>query len=288
MAKGRGRNRVALSDDDLRSRTRRLLVLERQLRQAIEQQDVGFAYQPMIEISSGRVVGGEALLRLGGDIGMSAVEVVAAAEHSGLMGALGVLVLQGVTTQLGGFLGRTEDDHFVMINLSATQLADEDLRLELARMVANDAIAPGRIAIEVPELVIRHHRAELDRLIQLVRPKFRVGIDGFGTGALTPELLDAVPFDYLKIHRNVTASLVGTADEQRTAELVDVIGKARARGIDVIGLGVENEAQSRALLAMGCDLAQGFLYAGSVTADHLLRLVDDGVPPSGAGRGESG
>ncbi len=277
VAKGRGRNRVAIHDEDVRSRTERLMIVERQLRQAIDQKDVRFAYQPVVELTSGAVVGAEALLRLGGDIGLSAVEVVGAAEHSGLMGSLGVLVLEGVDEQLGAFLRSKDGGHYsIQVNLSATQLADEDLVRTLARVAADEGITEGRIAIEIPEIVVRDHRKAVDALAKMVRPRFLFGIDGYGTGAVSTEALEGLPIDYIKLHRGITTSL-GRMDPKTKSGLEQLVVTMAERGVDIIGLGVESHEQAGWLIDLGVPRAQGFLYAGAVTVERLLELFDDGV-----------
>lgn len=282
VAKGRGRNRVAVHDEDVRSRTERLMVVERQLRKAIDQKDVRFAYQPVVDLASGDIVGAEALLRLGGEIGLSAVEVVGAAEHSGLMGALGVLVLEGVDEQLGSFLRATGDRQTIQVNMSATQLADEDLVRTLARIAGDVGITEGRIALEIPEIVVRDHRQAVEALANMVRPRFLFGVDGYGTGAISEANLDGLPIDYLKLHRGITTSLGRmAADDRREVELL--VAHMVRRGVDVIGLGIESHEQAGWLQEIGVEKAQGFLYAGAVTVDRLLELFAEGVdvtPPS--------
>lgn len=276
VAKGRGRNRVAVHDEDLRSRSERLMAVERQLRQAIDRKDVRFAYQPVIELASGDVVGAEALLRLGGEIGLSAVEVVGAAEHSGLMGALGVLVLEGVDDQLGAFLRGLGPEKSIQVNMSATQLADEDLVRTLARISSDPEIMLGRIALEIPEVVVRDHREAVEALAAMVRPRFRFGIDGYGTGAISPADLEGLPIDYVKLHRGVTTSLGRMSiDDRRDIEAM--VTNMSRRNVEVVGLGVESHEQARWLSDIGVTQGQGFLYAGAVTVDQLLELFETGV-----------
>jgi diguanylate cyclase (GGDEF)-like protein len=274
LAKGRGRNRVAVHDEELRTRSQRLLVVERQLRRAIEHRDVRFAYQPVVHLPTGSVVGAEALLRLGGDVGLSAVEVVAAAEHSGLMGILGSLVLEGVEEQLGDLLRDSSNEQLIMINLSATQLADDGLTATLQRLVDDPDIPDGRLGVEVPEVVVREHHAGFMRLVELVRPKFKIGVDGFGTSYSSVEILDGLGIDYVKLHRSLTTS-VGSKEDTR-AEIGALISKANTRGITVVALGVERQDQALILQSLGCPMAQGFFYAGAVTANDLRELVASG------------
>ncbi len=276
LAKGRGRNRIALHDEELRSRTQRLMVVERQLRRAIERRDVRFAYQPVVEVGTGRVVGAEALLRLGGDVGLSAVEVVAAAEQSGLMGVLGALVLEGVEEQLGQVLRSPNRDQLVMINLSAAQLADESLLSALSDLIDDDSIPAGRLAVEVPESVLREHGDAVRLLATSVRKRFEIGVDGFGTSADSFDLVDGVPVNYLKLHRSITAA-IGT-DEGERARLEMIIERARSESLGVVALGVERTDQVRALRSVGCRMAQGFLYAGAVSAEELIQLMVSGFP----------
>ncbi len=285
VAKGRGRNRIAVHDEELRTRTQRLMVVERQLRRAIDRRDVRFAYQPVIEIETGDVCGAEALLRLGGDVGLSAVEVVAAAEHSGLMGALGTLVFEGVNDQLSELLRNGSRNHTIMVNLSLNQMADDALLAAMGELVADPAIGDGRLAVEVPELVIRDHRAEVVKLASRIRPGFKLGVDGFGSGMLRADLLEGLPIDYLKLHRSVTTSLIdgGEVESERVRSLVAWAVEA---GIDVVALGVETVEQAEALEALGCKRAQGFLYAGAVTSDSLLGLVESGITINAPGSDE--
>lgn len=277
LAKGRGRNRVAIHDEELRTRSQRLLVVERQLRRAIEQRDVRFAYQPVVHLPTGAVIGAEALLRLGGDIGLSAVEVVAAAEHSGLMGTLGSLVFRGVDEQLGSVIRASGNDHLFMVNLSATQLADDGLLETLARIVDDASVPDGCLAVEVPEVVIREHRHAFDQLCHMLQPKFKLGVDGFGTNVASLDVLRGLPIDYVKLHRSLTTSVV--TDAESRDQVADLIAEANTRKIAVIALGVEHPGQASLLAELGCPMAQGFLYAGAVTSHDLLDLMDQRFDP---------
>lgn len=273
LAKGRGRNRVAVHDEELRARSERLLVVERQLRRSIDRREVKFAYQPVVEMNSGEVVGAEALLRLGGDVGLSAVEVIQAAENSGLMGALGALVLDGVDEQLSTLIRDRSDAFQVMINVSEAQLDDEYLLESLVRLASDSTIKPGRLSIEVPEAVAISNPEAVVRLAELIRPHFRLGIDGFGTMVASTALLESLPLDYIKLHRSITASATSMANRQRVAELVQA---ARSLDIQTVALGVESREQVDALRSVGCRQAQGFLYVGAVAATDLLDLIGVG------------
>ncbi len=140
LAKGRGRDRVVLSRDDLPSVHERILTVERQLRRAIEHRQVRFSYQPLVRLDDRRIVGAEALLRVGGDVGLSATEVVSTAERAGLMGALGVLVFEGVEEQLGDWLVEPSERRRVMVNAAPSQLQDAEFMELLAELSRQDAL----------------------------------------------------------------------------------------------------------------------------------------------------
>lgn len=279
-AKTKGRNRVAIHDSEARGRAERQQLAERQLRDAIQRKQIQFNYQPVVEMVSGRVVGAEALLRFGGDVSLSAAEVVAAAEHGGLMGTLGITVLDGVADELGEWLKAPELEQVVMINLSASQLDDPEL-LERLKKVAGEGYPDRRLAIEVPEVVVRSNRRSYLALNRALAGTFLMGIDGFGTNESSVEMLTGLPLDYIKLHRSVTAGIT-SGESDVMAPLKSLLRRAEDSGIMVIALGVESRTQAEKLQALDCPLGQGFLYASAVNAQKLMDLSASGFSPAKA------
>ena len=279
-AKTKGRNRVEVHDSAARSRQQRQMAAERQLREAIEKHQIQFNYQPVVEMSTGRVVGAEALLRFGGEVSLSAAEVVAAAEEGGLMGTLGITVVDGVATELGDWLRDPELEQVIMINLSASQLEDPGL-LERLISVAGEGYPDRRLALEVPEVVVRSHRAAYMKLSRRLAGTFLMGIDGFGTNESSVEILTGLPLDYIKLHRSVTAGITGGKTDQMGG-LISLLGRAEESGIMVVALGVEARVQAEQLQKVDCPLGQGFLYASAVTASKLMDLATVGFAPAHA------
>ncbi len=199
---------------------------------------------------------------------------MAAAEHSGLMGTLGCLVLEGVHEQLDALIRDPENDYVVMFNLSATQLADDTLNITLSRLANDDTIPPGRLAVEVPEVVVREQREAFLQLAERIRPRFKLGIDGFGTSYDSLSRIDGLPIDYVKLHRSLTASIGSESDGRH--EIGEIIAGLRARGLTVVALGVERQDQASVLAELGCSMAQGFLFAGAVRAGELRDLMGSG------------
>ena len=279
-AKTKGRNRVAVHDPEARSRVERQKVAERQLREAIERHQIQFNYQPVVEMLTGRVVGAEALLRFGGEVSLSAAEVVAAAEQGGLMGTLGIKVIDGVSQELGEWLRSPDLEQVIMINLSASQLEDPDL-LERLKAVASDGYPDRRLAIEVPEVVVRSNRTAYLELNRALAGTFLMGIDGFGTNESSVEMLTGLPLDYIKLHRSVTAGITGSEASEMSG-LKALLRRAEESRIMVVALGVESRTQAKKLQTLSCPLGQGFLYASAVTAEKLIALSSDGFAPAKA------
>ncbi|MFW2381292.1 MAG: EAL domain-containing protein [Acidimicrobiales bacterium] len=271
LAKGRGRNQVVLSDDALPSRTERLITVERQLRRAIEQRIVSFAYQPLVRLDDRTVIGAEGLLRIGGDVGLSASDVVATAERSGLMGALGIVVVEGIEEQLGDWLVEAETDRIAMMNVAPSQLADAEF-IKLLEVVANSEELAGRFGIELSAPAALENLNLLASLAQRLAPNIRFGADGWSDLDIPLKALSDAGIAYLKLHRNLVARL--PTDEVLRDRARRLIIESVERNIQVYAIGVEKETETEALEQVGCTAAQGFLFASAMPSAEFLRATE--------------
>ncbi len=268
LAKGRGRNRVVLADEALPSRSERLVTVERQLRRAIEHRNVRFAFQPLVDLKSRDIIGAEALLRIGGDVGLSATEVVATAERSGLMGALGMLVIEGVEEKLGGWLTEPNAGRLAMVNVAPQQLMDADF-MTLVELIASHESLANRFGIEVAAPAALGNLDLINSITNRLSGGVELGVDGWADLDTPLALFADAGVTYVKLHRNLVSQLPGEpAIQARAARLV---GEARQRGIDILAIGVEKESEVEALLEIGCTKAQGFLFSAAVPAEDFLR-----------------
>jgi diguanylate cyclase (GGDEF)-like protein len=270
LAKGRGRNQVVLSDDALPSRAERLITVERQLRRAIEQRNVRFAYQPLVNLEDRRVIGAEALLRIGGDVGLSATDVVAAAERCGLMGALGILVVEGIEQQLGDWLLEPGATRLAMMNVSPSQLTDPEFIKMLELLSEHDELS-GHFGIELSATAALKHLDRLAALAERLSPNVRFGVDGWSDLDIPLKALSDAGFSYLKLHRNFVARL--PVDEELRDRAARLITESSERNIRVLAIGVEKETEVEALEQIGCRGAQGFLFSAAVTSSEFLRVA---------------
>ncbi len=283
-AKDRGRHRIELADDEMRSRAAARVTTETALRQAIVGDELKVYYQPVVELATGRIVGTEALVRWQRpQRGLVAPgEFISLAEDSGLIVPLGALVMAEACRQTSEWNVAYPDRPplSVAVNLSARQLGSADLvELVEASLAKSTGLDPRLLHLEITESVlmddVEASRATLEALKDL---GITLVVDDFGTGYSSLVYLRRFPVDALKVDCSFVAGLGRTAED--TAIVVAVVGLARALGLASVGEGVETADQAARLLELGCDLAQGYLWSPAVPARDLARLLDQWPRPS--------
>jgi diguanylate cyclase (GGDEF)-like protein/PAS domain S-box-containing protein len=282
-AKELGRARTELFTKDMLQRATRLLDLESALRLAVEQGDLRVAYQPIIDLSSGRAIAVEALCRWKhpswGEV--SPVEFIPVAEQSGLIHKIGRFVIEEAIQQIGAWRDSLPgaEKLWVSVNISSAQLS-ADLVALCEQLIERDA-EDGSFGFEITESVllsdVEAAIAVLRRLRELGIP---VAIDDFGTGYSSLEYLKRLPVHSIKIDQSFVAGLGRGHDPDDPSIVHAIIGLARALGLGSCAEGVETAEQRAALVALGCETAQGFLWARALApddfeawyGDHLARL----------------
>lgn len=243
---------------------------ETDLRKAIEKNRVVPFYQPIVSLDTGRIVGFEALARIDhperGIIPPS--EFIGIAEETGLIVPLCEQVLSQAcrqTVRWGEELGLA-DGLTVSVNLSARNLADDALIDTLGAVLADSGMEPGNLRLEVTEsMIMANPESMAQRLAELKDLKLRLALDDFGTGYSSLSHLRRFPLDTLKIDRSFVMRMISEVGDQ---ELVGIIVTlAHTLGMDVVAEGVETDAHADALRRLGCEYAQGFLYAAPLPAE---------------------
>ena len=228
--------------------------------------ELSLAYQPIVSLNTGDPVGYEALLRwVHPLIGLVPSDVfIPLAESMGAIGALGSWVLRRACADAA----RWPDQALSLsVNVSARQLAWPGFAHEVTEVLRSSTFAAERLVLEVTETaVLDQSEAATANLDALARLGVRFSLDDFGTGFSSLSLLHRLPIHELKIDRSFVASL-GTLDHS-VAIVATVIELARALGVAVVAEGVETELQRKHLLALGCELGQGYLL-GRPAADAL-------------------
>ena len=290
VAKERGRNRVELFDDGMRSRASHRRALAEELRGALNDTELHVVHQPIVDLTSDLVTGSEVLLRwLHPERGLlSPTDFVGIAEDTGLASDLGAHVLELACVQLSQWTDELGERAPVLhANLSPRQLASPTLASVVQRAIDGSGADPTRLCLEVTErALIQDLKAAFTALGALRDLGVRIAVDDFGTGHTSLYELRQLPVDALKIDRSLVDAL-GPARLEST--LVDAaVRLAHSLDLRVVAEGVETTAQLAVLQDLGCDLAQGYLFARPGAAEEVSALVRGGPLALTAGVRERG
>lgn len=273
-AKNQGRDRIELFDVALEETTVRRRSVEDTLRHALDNEGVRVHYQPIVDIGRSSVVAAEALLRLDDESDgplLSPAELIDAAESSGLIARLGSQVLGITCRQLAAWSHEAMPPvpEEISVNISPRQLADPDLPNKVVQALDAASVAPERLCLEITESILIGLQPTVDAGISYLRALgVRIGLDDFGTGQSSLGYLKRFPLDFVKIDRSLVAGL--GKNEADTAIVRATIELCRTIGLTTVAVGVEDEEQLEYLRFLGCDRAQGYLFAPPVPPDELL------------------
>jgi diguanylate cyclase (GGDEF)-like protein/PAS domain S-box-containing protein len=278
-AKERGRGRCEVFDAEMRARAIRRLETERELRHAVERDELELHYQPVVSLGNGEIIGVEALVRWNHpERGLlDPGEFVSIAEDSGLIEPIGRWVQETACRQALGWHDLRPDQRplDVCVNLSARQVAHRDLADSVREILNRTGLDPVNLRLEITESVLVEESASaIATLEALSEIGVRLVLDDFGTGYSSLAYLSRFPFDALKIDRSFVEGL--GVEQERTAIVEAVLGMARALSLDAIAEGVENEAQLSELRRLGCDYAQGHLFSRPLAPQKVTRLLQEG------------
>lgn len=273
-AKQAGRNRYSFFERSMTGTTRERLQLLQDLPRALELGQFVLHYQPKYCAEDGRPIGAEALIRWQHpERGLVPPDsFIPLAERSGMIGPLGSWVLQQACRQMRAWREAGHGDWRVAVNLSATQLASPSLLDEVATTLAEHAIRPGQLTLEITEtMAMRDADACLRTLGQLNALGVRIAIDDFGTGYSNLLYLRKLPAHELKIDRSFVQAM-DTCPED-IAIVAAVVALAHTMRLQVVAEGVETTAQRNTLERLGCDQLQGYLLGGPMDADRFIATV---------------
>jgi diguanylate cyclase (GGDEF)-like protein/PAS domain S-box-containing protein len=279
-AKEEGRSRCVLFDAEMRATAKRRLETERELRHALDGEQLALHYQPVVGLRTGEISGLEALVRWRHpERGLlDPAEFVSIAEDSGLIEPIGRWVQERACRQVIEWHEQRPDARpfDVAVNLSARQVAHRDLPATIAEAVARTGLDPCHLRLEITESVlVEESAAAIASLEALNEIGVRLVLDDFGTGYSSLAYLNRFPFHALKIDRSFIDGL--GIEQERTAIVEAIIGMARALSLEVIAEGVENEVQLAELRRLGCDYAQGHLFHAAMPASEVSRLLAEGT-----------
>jgi EAL domain-containing protein (putative c-di-GMP-specific phosphodiesterase class I) len=275
---------TAVYDVDLDTNDAARLALAGELRRAIERGELVVHYQPKAELSSGRIVGVEALVRWEHpEHGLlPSNSFVPIAERTGLikpltLHVLGVAVAQATAWQAAGL------DLHVAVNLTIPDLLDLELPDRIGGLLLENGLEPGRLELEITESSILADPFRVRQVLtRLNEMGLRLAIDDFGTGYSSLAYLKRLPVQAIKIDRSFVS---GMCEDPSDATIVrSTIDLGRNLGLAIVAEGVESLETWNALRGLGCSLAQGFLIGRALPPDELVARVGSISETSSNGR----
>ncbi|HEV8689117.1 MAG TPA: bifunctional diguanylate cyclase/phosphodiesterase [Ideonella sp.] len=257
------------------------LQAEQALRAGLRNEEFLLVYQPKVDARHGRPTGFEALVRWQrpGVGVVSPADFIPAAERTGLIGALGTLILDKACAQIAAWLAAGETVLPVAVNVSPLQLLDPDFAGVVARCMALHRVPPQYLTIEITETAAATHLDEArQRIAELGDLGLKVALDDFGAGVSSLNILRSLPLQVVKIDRLLIDPLPAT---DALAVVRAVCQLARALNLGVVAEGVETMAQAEAALVAGCNELQGFHFSRPLPPHEALAWLRRHQEPAG-------
>ena len=284
-AKSAGKQRVELFDPEMGDQATRRLTLKGDLRDAWRRGEITVVFQPITRIEDRRLCGAEALVRwthpLFGTV--SPVEFVPLAEATGIIVSLGLEVMREACRRAAEWC-ETGNFSYISVNVSPVQLSSDGFLASVDDVLASTGLAPEDLLLEVTEGVLLTSFESAIGVLEALRSRgIRIAIDDFGTGYSSLAYAQHLPVDLVKIDRAFTIEVMNPS-----SIIPAIIQIAEVLGAKVVAEGIETDEHAEMLLALSCELGQGYLYSPPVPATSFERFVTEGVVvPAGAARGPS-
>ncbi|WP_049753825.1 EAL domain-containing protein [Alkaliphilus oremlandii] len=274
-AKGKGGNQYYIYDKSLSEKQMEALILINQLRNAVDHDELTLFYQPIMNTSTGNIVGVEALLRWyqpgHGMIGPNTF--IPLAEETDLIISIGKWVFRNVCAQIKDWIHRGYDVKRVYINVSAKQFQEKGFLESILQALKEAELPPKYIGIEITETVIIQ---DIDHTIELIKKLKDIGIsisiDDFGTGYSNFNYLKEMGVDEIKIDRSFIAET--TKNSKKRAITKTIILLAHQLDIAVTAEGVETKEQLEFLRESSCSKIQGFYYSRPVPPEEFEKFLN--------------
>lgn len=273
-SKQRGRNTYSFYSSGLNAKALERLTLENQLRRALQRDEFRLHYQPKLSVTTGRVVGAEALIRWAHpDLGLVPPgRFIPIAEESTLITEIGNWVLQEACRQCRDWSDIGLEPISVSVNASSPQFRDRRLLEDVTRALRNSGLNPHRLTIELTEsMLMANSQESMEALKALKALGVGLSLDDFGTGFSSLAYLKRMPLDELKIDRSF---VTGVPEDSDSGAIVSaVIALAHNLGLTVLAEGVELAKQLDFLRDRECDQYQGFLTAKPMPNADFVEFV---------------
>ncbi len=279
-AKQEGRNTLVFYNREMNVATFEKLVLETELKHAIDAGQLVVYYQPKIALADNRLVGAEALVRWRHPQHglITPGRFIPVAETTDLIHALCRRVLADVAAQLAEWRRQGLATVKVAVNLSPRNFRDPGLPVMLRELMSSHGLGPTDLELELTESTLLEAASQvLTNLMAIEDLGLGLAIDDFGTGYSSLGYLRRLPISVLKIDQSFVRDLVSQAEDRTLAGSIIALG--HSLGLGVVAEGVESAAQRDILMELGCPVAQGYFYSPPLPAGEFRAWLEAGGNP---------
>ena len=273
-AKELGRNTYQFYNKTMGKYTLNRVIFEKNLKIALQEDEFEAFYQPQIDITTGRVIGAEALIRWQSpELGfVSPAEFIPIAEQSNLIIKIDLWMMKKTMHQLMVFQKEGIDIGKLSLNISAKQLEGKEMIAELKNILQETGFDASRLELEITEReMMKDPEATIVVLNKIKELGISISIDDFGTGHSSLAYIKRLPIDKLKIDKSFVDDLPHDKDD--IAIVRSVISIAKHLHMDIIAEGVETPEQRDFLLHEGCSKIQGYLYSKPLPVDDYKQFL---------------
>lgn len=279
QVKGKGKNDYCFFNYQMNQEAKQRLKIDNHLRKALELGELSLNFQPVIDFSSGKLVGAEALLRWHNpELGfVSPEKFIPIAESTGLIVPIGSWVIHHACRCAKQWLDKYGEPFRVAVNVSPRQFQRGDLLETVKHALSSTGLPASHLEIEVTEGVLLGQRADIQRIFHALKTMgVRVAIDDFGTGYSSLAYLEKFRFNTLKIDKGFVAGM--EQGNRRETLVKTIVSMAHGLDLHVVAEGVETAEQADLLSSIGCDFAQGYFYSKPLNqADFEYKLEQSRV-----------
>lgn len=271
QAKDGGKNTHHFFTDELKHAADERLKIETGLRDAVEKNELFLLYQPQIDITTGRLIGVEALVRWQHpeDGLIPPMKFIPMAEKNGLIDLVGEWVAATACRQLAIWTAQGHQVPRVSINVSPDQLRRTNVASLMRRLLSHYRLDPTRLLVELTEGALVENAERIQQMLRELKTLgVQLSIDDFGTGYSSLAYLRRLPLDELKIDKSFVADIGLNPDDRAIAQTI--LAMAQTLGFSVVAEGIETEEQLKVLRDLGCNIGQGYLFATPLPADELI------------------
>jgi diguanylate cyclase (GGDEF)-like protein len=281
-AKSEGKNNYQYYRQSMNALALERLTMENHLRKALERREFILYYQPQLDISSGNIVGLEALIRWKQEDNkiVPPGEFIPVAEETGLIIPMSDWILHTACIQSKEWHAAGFPDIPVSVNISSQQFQQKNFVKTVNRVLEDTGTKPRNIILEITESTIMHNTDMVfTTLYELSKIGLRLSIDDFGTGYSSLSYLKRFPIYAIKIDRSFIKEINTSPDDAAISKAI--ISMAHSLKLKVIAEGVETKHQLGFLREQGCDGAQGFLFSRPLPVDEIIKFLTKGNKESG-------